>query len=43
MIMVKIVGVDSMHLDLIGSYEMHTTSFKHFKIEQPITNDQNIN
>jgi hypothetical protein len=43
MIMVKIINVDSMHLDHMGSYEMHMTSFKHFKIGQPITNDQNIN
>jgi hypothetical protein len=41
--MVKVVGVDSMHLDYIGSYEMQVTSLKHFEIEKPITNDQNIN
>jgi hypothetical protein len=33
----------SMHLDYIGSHEMHTTGFKHFKIKKQITNDQNIN
>jgi hypothetical protein len=30
-------NVYSMHLDYIGSCEMHMTSFKHFKIKKQIT------